>query len=78
MQWFQRKSRLNGHKSQGRCIVNGKTDGRTENRMPILHTAKAGVTKIQSTLVKTYHINIIIIHPVGIAFYDRGCYLEPV
>ena len=27
-------------------IVDGKTDGRTENRMPTSHLAKAGVTKM--------------------------------
>ena len=61
MQWFQRISHLNGHKSQGRRkFVNGMTDGLTENRTPISHLAKAGATiKIkQSTAPPIYNLNL--------------------
>ena len=64
MQWFQRKSHLNGLKSQGWCKLwtergtDGLTDGWKENRTPMVPTAKAGAQKQSSQGLKgTYSRN---------------------
>ena len=58
MQWFQRKSHLNGLKSQ--VDVNcerkdGRKDGRTENQTSMSHTAKGGATKMVAREHNIYH-----------------------